>query len=51
MIHFIQELLTGAKGGPYQHISVIGAYDKQRARVLIMDVDRAWYVPYWAPVS
>lgn len=51
MIHFIQDILTGAKGGPYPHISIIGAYDKQRARVLIMDVDRAWYVPYWAPVE
>lgn len=51
MIHFLQDILTGAKGGPYPHISIIGAYDKQRGRVLIMDVDRAWYVPYWAPVA
>jgi hypothetical protein len=51
MIHFVQEIFTGAKDGPYPHISIIGAYDKQRTRVLIMDVDRAWYVPYWAPVE
>jgi hypothetical protein len=51
MIHFIQDILTGAQGGPYPHISTIGAYDKQGARVLIMDVDRNWYVPYWAPVE
>jgi hypothetical protein len=51
MIHFIQDILTGAKGGPYPHISIIGAYDKQRTRVLVMDVDRSWYVPYWAPVD
>jgi hypothetical protein len=51
MVHFIQDMLTGAKGGPYPHISTIGAYDKQSARVLIMDVDRVWYVPYWTPVE
>ena len=31
----------------YVHISPIGAYDKTHMRVLIMDVDREWYEPYW----
>lgn len=30
------------------HIAPIGAYDAVRRRVLIMDVDRLWYVPYWS---
>lgn len=47
MVHFIQDDLTGARGGPYAHISPIGAYDKNTNRVLILDVDRDWYSPYW----
>src|SRR3712207_8995568 len=37
---------TGDWDGP--HISPIGAYDAQRHQVLILDVDRQWYVPYWS---
>jgi hypothetical protein len=47
IIHFVQDKLTLAKGGPYPHTSVIGAYDSKRKRVLILDVDRDWYEPYW----
>lgn len=47
LAHFVQDDLTGAKGGPYAHISPIGAYDSATRRVLILDVDRAWYAPYW----
>ncbi len=31
------------------HIAPIGAYDAQKKRVLILDPDRKWYEPYWAP--
>lgn len=48
LIHFSQELITGAPGGPYPHVSPVGAYDEKTRRVLIMDVDREWYEPYWA---
>ncbi len=47
MAHFVQDDLTGARGGPYAHISPIGAYDVKTRRVLILDVDRDWYSPYW----
>lgn len=47
LAHFIQDDLTGAGGGPYAHISPIGAYDPASRRVLILDVDREWYSPYW----
>jgi len=47
LIHFLQDLVTDAPGGPYPHISPIGAYDKTNKRVLVMDVDRDWYEPYW----
>ena len=43
----MQDDLTGARGGPYAHISPIGAYDSVTRRVLILDVDRGWYSPYW----
>lgn len=43
---FDQGTLTGDQ--PFGHISPIAAYDAVRRRVLVMDVDRAWYVPYWS---
>jgi hypothetical protein len=46
LAYFNQGVLTGDWDGP--HISPIGAYDAERRRVLIMDVDRRWYVPYWS---
>ncbi|MBI4351374.1 MAG: hypothetical protein HY550_08045 [Elusimicrobia bacterium] len=48
LLHFAQDTLTGAPGGPYAHISPVGAYDERTRRVLIFDVDRQWYEPYWA---
>jgi hypothetical protein len=49
LIHFAQDAVTGSKGGPYAHISPVGAYDAKHKRVLIFDVDRKWYEPYWVP--
>ena len=49
LVHFVQDDLTQAKGGPYPHVSPVGAYDAARRRVLIFDVDREWYEPYWVP--
>jgi hypothetical protein len=48
LLHFAQDALTGAAGGPYAHISPVGAYNERTRRVLIFDVDRQWYEPYWA---
>ncbi len=48
LLHFSQSALTGAPGGTYPHISPVGAYDEKNRRVLIFDVDRQWYEPYWA---
>jgi hypothetical protein len=45
LIYFNQGVITGDWDGP--HISPISAYDAERDRVLVMDVDRDWYVPYW----
>jgi Phytochelatin synthase len=47
LMYFNQGVLTGDWDGP--HISPIGAYDRESGQVLIMDVDREWYVPYWSP--
>lgn len=47
MVHYLQDVLTQAPGGPYPHISPIGAYDIKSRKVLILDVDRKWYEPYW----
>lgn len=47
LVHFVQDGLTGAPGGPFAHISPVGAYDAATRRVLVMDVDRKWYEPYW----
>jgi len=46
LVYFNQGVLTGDWDGP--HISPVGAYDADRGKVLIMDVDREWYIPYWS---
>ncbi|OGR45108.1 MAG: hypothetical protein A2X35_10125 [Elusimicrobia bacterium GWA2_61_42] len=48
LLHFAQDALTGAPGGPSPHVSPVGAYDEKTRRVLVLDVDRRWYEPYWA---
>jgi hypothetical protein len=49
LLYFNQGVLTGDWDGP--HVSPIGAYDAQRGRLLVMDVDRRFYVPYWSPIQ
>jgi hypothetical protein len=49
LVYFNQGAVTGDWDGP--HISPIGAYDGKTDRVLIMDVDRDWYVPYWTSTT
>jgi hypothetical protein len=46
LVYFDQGVLTGDWDGP--HISPIASYDAEQRRVLVMDVDRQWYVPYWS---
>ena len=46
LVYFDQGVLTGDWDGP--HISPIAAYDAELRRVLVMDVDRQWYIPYWS---
>ena len=41
---YFNQVLTGDWDGP--HISSIAAYDQEAGQVLIMDVDRDWYIPY-----
>lgn len=43
--NFVQGVFTG--DSDIGHISPVGGYDQKRKRVLIMDVDREWYEPYW----
>jgi len=49
LVYFNQGVLTGDWNGP--HVSPIGAYDAATDRVLILDVDQEWYIPYWSPVD
>lgn len=51
LIHFTQDTLTGASGGPYPHISPIAAYDAGKGRALVLDVDREYYEPYWVDAA
>ncbi len=46
LLAFDQGTLTGDAG--YGHIAPLGAYDPATRRVLVMDPDRSWYVPYWS---
>lgn len=49
LIYFNQGVVTGDWDGP--HVSLIGAYDAATDRVLILEVDQEWYIPYWTPVD
>jgi hypothetical protein len=49
MMYFNQGVLTGDWDGP--HISLIGAFDAANDRVLILEVDQEWYIPYWSPTA
>jgi len=46
LLAYDQGTLTG--DATVGHIAPLGAYDAATRRVLIMDVDRLWYVPYWS---
>lgn len=46
LLAFDQGTLTG--DATVGHIAPLGAYDAAQRRVLVMDVDRQWYVPYWS---
>ncbi|WP_189413532.1 phytochelatin synthase family protein [Neogemmobacter tilapiae] len=48
LLYFNQGVVTGDWDGP--HVSLIGAYDAEQDRVLVLEVDQEWYVPYWTPV-
>lgn len=47
LIYFNQGVVTGDWDGP--HVSLIGAYDAEADKVLILEVDQEWYIPYWTP--
>lgn len=49
LLYFNQGVVTGDWDGP--HVSLIGAYDAAQDRVLILEVDQEWYIPYWTPVE
>lgn len=49
LVYFNQGEVTGDWDGP--HIALIGAYDAAADRVLILEVDQDWYIPYWTPAS
>jgi len=48
LLYFNQGVVTGDWDGP--HVSVIGAYDAANDKVLILEVDQEWYIPYWTSV-
>lgn len=47
LVYFNQGVVTGDWDGP--HVSVIGAFDAATDRVLVLEVDQEWYIPYWTP--
>ena len=47
LLYFKQGVVTGDWDGP--HVAVIGAFDAAADRVLILEVDQEWYIPYWTP--
>ncbi|SNR49503.1 phytochelatin synthase family protein [Puniceibacterium sediminis] len=49
LLYFNQGVVTGDWDGP--HVAVIGAYDALADKVLILEVDQEWYIPYWTPTT
>ncbi len=49
LVNFLSGAVYGA--GEYGHFSPLGAFEAERDRLLVLDVDRGWYEPYWAPVE
>ena len=49
LVYFNQGVVTGDWDGP--HVALVGAFDVATDRVLILEVDQAWYIPYWTPVA
>jgi len=45
LVYFNQGVVTGDWDGP--HVALIGAFDAQTGRVLVLEVDQAWYTAYW----
>lgn len=51
ILNFTQGILTGDESGMIGHIAAVAAYDKKLKHILILDPDRKWYEPYWAPLD
>ncbi|MEO8667785.1 MAG: phytochelatin synthase family protein [Bauldia sp.] len=49
LVYFDRGVVTDGPTRP--HYAPVGAYDAINDLVLIMDVDRAYYVPYWVPAT
>ncbi|MBC7386104.1 MAG: hypothetical protein H7301_08095 [Cryobacterium sp.] len=45
--NFQQSDYTGDPEGAIGHIAPVAAYDRKAKKVLVMDVDRQYYEPYW----
>lgn len=48
-LNFDGAIVYGA--ADYGHFSPAAAYDERRDRLLVLDVDRGWFEPYWVPVD
>jgi hypothetical protein len=46
LVYFNQGVLTGDGEGP--HVALVGGYDPAAGRVLILEVDQEWHIPYWS---
>ena len=51
ILNFVQGILTGDPEGVVAHIAIVGGYDEKTDAVLILDPDREYYQPYWAPAG
>jgi hypothetical protein len=49
LANFLQSAFTD--DADVGHISPVGAYDKSKKRVLVLDTDRKWYEPYWVSLE
>jgi hypothetical protein len=49
LVQFDRGVVTGSRPG--MTVAPVGAYDAANDRVLVMDLDRNWFVPYWTSAT
>lgn len=51
LINYSQGHALDSPSSPYGQFAWVGAFDQKEDKVLVLDVDREWFEPYWVPAD